>query len=246
MGRTFTCASSELRKPVSSSLLGNKAAEVDRLNQTGFGISMDGKFRSCIGGEVGREICLSGEDIRMDFGSSGGEVRREFGSSGEIGRQFGLSGEIGRQFGLSGEIGRQFGSSVEEVKRECGSSDFVFITPMGRDKASGGASSLTDPSPDFAYFGVNMVNVMQNRHHKISPNAEGKTRTCVFCKMLGNKTDCGWHVKSRYRCNACEVPLCSGKRDCYNKFHQLMQSTKIPHMNWDGDIKTSELINFPQ
>lgn len=134
-----------------------------------------------------------------------------------------------------------YGSGV----RFSGPSEISSLAGIVRPGA--GMAQAKESELDFGLFGVNMSNVMQNlHHHMIAPNSEGKTRTCVYCKIKGNKTDCGWHIKSRYHCKICEVPLCSGKRDCYNKFHQLMQTVLMPNLIWDFDTKSSyDLSNFP-
>ncbi|XP_060086288.1 uncharacterized protein LOC132565634 isoform X5 [Ylistrum balloti] len=107
------------------------------------------------------------------------------------------------------------------------------LPPHGGIHRSGiGGAIVKESELDFGLFGVNMCSVMGNLRHTIAPNPEGKTRSCVYCKIYRNKTDCGWHVKSRYHCKVCEVPLCSGKRDCYNKFHQLMQASVFLARSW--------------
>ncbi|XP_061181265.1 uncharacterized protein LOC133189879 [Saccostrea echinata] len=37
--------------------------------------------------------------------------------------------------------------------------------------------------------------------HRLVSNPGHKALTCVYCKMTGNKTACGWHIKCYYRCN---------------------------------------------
>ncbi|XP_021368230.1 uncharacterized protein LOC110459972 isoform X3 [Mizuhopecten yessoensis] len=128
--------------------------------------------------------------------------------------------------------------------RFSGPSDFV--SHGGVPRSGSGVALPKESEIDFGQFGVNMCSVMENLRHTIAPNPEGKTRSCVYCKIFRNKTDCGWHVKSRYHCKVCEVPLCSGKRDCYNRFHQLMQSMMMPNLVWDFDTKSSyDISNFP-
>ena len=72
--------------------------------------------------------------------------------------------------------------------------------------------------------------------HCLVYNEGMKARHCGYCKMMRSKTSCGWHVKSYYRCPACDVALCSGKRNCYNEYHKMLNSIH-PGLVWSVDDK---------
>lgn len=65
-----------------------------------------------------------------------------------------------------------------------------------------------------------------SQDHCLIQNPGGRALTCQYCKLVGNKTDCGWHVKCYYRCKACDIPLCTGKRNCFNLYHNLIPEQK--------------------
>lgn len=74
-------------------------------------------------------------------------------------------------------------------------------------------------------------NVEKHKYHCLVYNADSKAKYCVYCKIMGNRTSCGWNVRSYYCCDACNVPLCSGKRDCYNDYHNMLKKTQ-PDLSW--------------
>ena len=59
--------------------------------------------------------------------------------------------------------------------------------------------------------------------HRIVRNTENKPRICVLCKLNSIKTVKGWKVYSRFHCEKCEVPLCTGERDCFEQYHRLLE-----------------------
>ncbi|XP_063401557.1 uncharacterized protein LOC134685596 isoform X18 [Mytilus trossulus] len=69
------------------------------------------------------------------------------------------------------------------------------------------------------------------KYHCLVYNADSKAKYCVYCKIMGNRTSCGWNVRSYYCCDACDVPLCSGKRDCYNDYHNMLKKSQ-PDLTW--------------
>lgn len=58
--------------------------------------------------------------------------------------------------------------------------------------------------------------------HRIVRNFENKPRICVLCKLHSIKTVKGWKVYSRFHCDTCDVPLCTGERDCFEQYHRLL------------------------
>nr|XP_022314275.1 uncharacterized protein LOC111118864 isoform X3 [Crassostrea virginica]XP_022314284.1 uncharacterized protein LOC111118864 isoform X3 [Crassostrea virginica] len=59
--------------------------------------------------------------------------------------------------------------------------------------------------------------------HRIVRNFENKPRICVLCKLHSIKTVKGWKVYSRFHCDICDVPLCTGERDCFEQYHRLLE-----------------------
>lgn len=49
----------------------------------------------------------------------------------------------------------------------------------------------------------------------------GHKRACAYCNILRLKTKSGWAIKSYYKCEACDVCLCKGKKDCFLRYHEL-------------------------
>lgn len=49
----------------------------------------------------------------------------------------------------------------------------------------------------------------------------GHKRACAYCNILRLKTKSGWAIKSYYKCEACDVCLCKGKKDCFVRYHEL-------------------------
>lgn len=49
----------------------------------------------------------------------------------------------------------------------------------------------------------------------------GKQRPCALCKRFCKKTPCGDNIRTYYKCEKCDVPLCKGPiRNCYKEFHE--------------------------
>lgn len=51
----------------------------------------------------------------------------------------------------------------------------------------------------------------------------GCKRACAYCNILGVKTKSGWAIKSYYKCDVCDTPLCRNKKDCFEKYHDLVK-----------------------
>lgn len=61
----------------------------------------------------------------------------------------------------------------------------------------------------------------QGLAHRMVPIEGNKLRTCALCSLNKIKTRSGWGVYTRHKCEACTVPLCKGKRDCFQAFHKV-------------------------
>lgn len=87
------------------------------------------------------------------------------------------------------------------------------------------ATTLSSYSLDMieASFGMTKAPAVFDRcSHRMVPTEENKLRACTFCSYYKIKTKSGWGVYTRHRCLVCNVPLCKGKRDCFQMFHKLM------------------------
>lgn len=47
-----------------------------------------------------------------------------------------------------------------------------------------------------------------------------KNKPCVYCQFTGVKTKSGWKVYTTYQCEACDIPLCRGSRNCFMLYHK--------------------------
>lgn len=57
--------------------------------------------------------------------------------------------------------------------------------------------------------------------HRMVSIEGNKLRACALCSLYKIKTRSGWGVYTRHKCEACTVPLCKGKRDCFQQFHRV-------------------------
>ena len=61
---------------------------------------------------------------------------------------------------------------------------------------------------------------MTSRFHRLIPDQKSPKR-CMYCKMRGTRFACGQTIKTRYKCDQCNVPLCKpDKRDCFHLYHK--------------------------
>jgi len=45
-------------------------------------------------------------------------------------------------------------------------------------------------------------------------------KPCVLCEFHKIRTKSGWYIYSRYKCDICNVALCTGGRGCFSLYHQ--------------------------
>ena len=83
---------------------------------------------------------------------------------------------------------------------------FDTITPTGRGRPC--------RISEIEYFDFIDSNV-----HTIVRTAESKYKPCVFCQIQKRKTKKGWYIYTYYKCKACDIPLCTGQRNCFNEYH---------------------------
>lgn len=55
--------------------------------------------------------------------------------------------------------------------------------------------------------------------HTVVRTVENKYKPCVFCQIKKRKTKKGWYIYSYYKCRACDIPLCTGQRNCFRDYH---------------------------
>lgn len=75
--------------------------------------------------------------------------------------------------------------------------------------------------------GGSIVKVQQaeNTQHTLVVIGDKKEKRCQLCRMMNCKTKAGWDILTRYKCQQCELPLCSGinsGRNCFANFHQQL------------------------
>lgn len=64
------------------------------------------------------------------------------------------------------------------------------------------------------------------KDHKIVYTIDKKYKPCVFCQINKKKTKSGWYAYSYYKCDVCDIPLCKGTRDCFNRYHRFLSANK--------------------
>lgn len=58
--------------------------------------------------------------------------------------------------------------------------------------------------------------------HRLVHSDGNKLKTCAFCSINKVRTKSGWYVYTTFRCEACDVPLCKGVRDCFTQYHKYI------------------------
>ncbi|KAJ8299078.1 hypothetical protein KUTeg_023138 [Tegillarca granosa] len=60
--------------------------------------------------------------------------------------------------------------------------------------------------------------------HRLVATFESRCKYCICCQKLLIKTKSGWGPKTRYQCEACNVPLCKGGRtkNCFDIYHSML------------------------
>ena len=60
-------------------------------------------------------------------------------------------------------------------------------------------------------------------HNKVL-NDNHKQKLCALCQFNKVRTKRGWVVLTQFKCEKCDLPLCIGERNCFVKYHALVQS----------------------
>ncbi|XP_069132879.1 uncharacterized protein [Argopecten irradians] len=70
-----------------------------------------------------------------------------------------------------------------------------------------------------------------------------KNKPCVYCLMKQVRTKSGWYVYTTYKCEVCDVPLCTGQRNCFTLYHRDSKlSCEVVNFREDNN---SLLSGFP-
>jgi len=62
--------------------------------------------------------------------------------------------------------------------------------------------------------------------HRLVSTENNKLKKCAYCRFYKVKTKSGWRVATRHMCEACRVPLCKEKRDCFLNYHSMYFSAQ--------------------
>lgn len=106
---------------------------------------------------------------------------------------------------------------------------------------TGSRCNNLDESSDIIFTVPQISYIPQHRLVRI--DIDGYTnRACAYCKILGNKTNRGWPLKSYFMCEACSVPLCKPQdRNCFDSYHELL--SRNPNIaNFAKKVKQSVFI----
>ncbi|XP_060086275.1 uncharacterized protein LOC132565629 isoform X5 [Ylistrum balloti] len=88
------------------------------------------------------------------------------------------------------------------------------------------AHSYQDAFPDEPGTGERSprsVGAMLN--HRAIHTPMMKNKPCAYCLMKQVRTKSGWYVYTTYKCEVCDVPLCTGQRNCFALYHM---DNKLP------------------
>ena len=108
-----------------------------------------------------------------------------------------------------------------------------FISEEKISEVIGRSGLVVLTHDNFRALGSHVVSTHQNEVHR-PESLMGKQKHCLLCKLVGRKTKDGTlPVRSRVKCNVCQVALCKGyPRNCFQAFHQMFQMTKFPELQW--------------
>ena len=67
--------------------------------------------------------------------------------------------------------------------------------------------------------------------HRPVHTAQYKQKRCVLCRHYKLTTRAGWKILTQYRCEKCDVALCTGNRNCFFLYHKLLMESKIGSMD---------------
>ncbi|CAC5409678.1 unnamed protein product [Mytilus coruscus] len=75
---------------------------------------------------------------------------------------------------------------------------------------------------------IELVDFIDPNVHTVVRTVENKYKPCVFCQIQKRKTKKGWYIYSYYKCKACDIPLCTGQRNCFNDYHAYISGNYVP------------------
>ncbi|XP_060086262.1 uncharacterized protein LOC132565628 isoform X5 [Ylistrum balloti] len=119
---------------------------------------------------------------------------------------------------LSGDQNAWYLNTMKEMSGY----DKVSMTALPHYGVPGLMPSWQDPNVKSEMSsGSAAPNPSKGLTHRMVSIEGNKLRTCALCSLNKIKTRSGWGVYTRHKCEACTVPLCKGKRDCFQAFHRV-------------------------
>ena len=85
---------------------------------------------------------------------------------------------------------------------------------------------MKEPARPKAEPYLTFVIVNEQKHFLVETDGN-KLRACMFCAHRKVKTLKGWGVYTRYQCSRCNIALCTGKRNCFQMYHEWLRSSKL-------------------
>ncbi|VDI71588.1 Hypothetical predicted protein [Mytilus galloprovincialis] len=82
---------------------------------------------------------------------------------------------------------------------------------------------------------IELVDFIDPNVHTVVRTVENKYKPCVFCQIQKRKTKKGWYIYSYYKCKACDIPLCTGQRNCFNDYHAYISGHYVPSESEQDD-----------
>lgn len=73
--------------------------------------------------------------------------------------------------------------------------------------------------------------------HNLVRSGSSYAKSCAYCRMVGRRQPSGRIAQTYYMCAECDLPLCSGKRNCFNLYHNLYSNDNAQ----DVELKTFPL-----
>lgn len=89
------------------------------------------------------------------------------------------------------------------------------------------------------------INPQAPVEHKLVYTEGKMLKGCVYCQINKVKTSCGWRIKTYYKCNVCNIPLCrdTGPRSCFAHYHQLINES-LGNMEHFNSVNSTWCIKF--
>lgn len=63
----------------------------------------------------------------------------------------------------------------------------------------------------------------QKQHRLVNAFDKNHRKNCAYCSFHKIKTRAGWRINTNYICEACNIPLCKGERNCFYLYHKVLE-----------------------